>query len=67
MTQVLIKDEKYTGKFVAIKDMRKPKILSSGNDPQSVYKKAVQCGCDEPVILFVPEKSSPQTYSLSYR
>ncbi|MDD2703451.1 MAG: DUF5678 domain-containing protein [Candidatus Omnitrophica bacterium] len=66
MTQVLIKDKKYTGKFVAIKNARKPVIVSSGKDPQSVYKKALRCGCSEPVIFFVPEKNAGQTYSFGF-
>ncbi|MFA5362928.1 MAG: DUF5678 domain-containing protein [Candidatus Omnitrophota bacterium] len=67
MTQILIKDEKYTGKFVAIKDLRTPKIISSGKDPQSVYKKALRSGCCEPVIFFVPEKHQDRTYSHGFR
>lgn len=67
MTQALIKDEKYAGKYVAIRDMRKPVIVSCGKDPQAVYKKAVQSGCREPVIFFVPEKKPAQTYLFGFR
>ncbi len=67
MTQVLIKDDKYTGKFVAIRDPRSPRIVSSGKDPQSVYRKALRSGCSAPVIFFVPEKNPDQTYAFGFR
>jgi len=37
-------------------------IISAGNDPLKVYKKAKENGADEPVIFYVPEKESTHIY-----
>lgn len=42
MPEVLIKEEKFSGKFVAIRDMKNPEVISSGKDPKEVYEKAVK-------------------------
>lgn len=62
MEQVLIKETKYGGQYVAIKDFDSPIILASGDDPQKVYDEAVNKGYLEPVILYIPAKDMVQIY-----
>lgn len=62
MEQVLIKDKKYSGQYVAIKDYNEPTVISHGDDPQKIYEEAIQRGYPEPVILFVPSKDMVQIY-----
>ncbi len=62
MEQVLIKEKKYEGQYVAIKDYDDPVVLASGDEPQAIYDSAVLQGCADPVILFVPAKNMVQIY-----
>jgi len=62
MEQVLIKDRKYNGRYVAIKDFNDNTVISDGPDPQQAYQKAVEKGFNYPVILFIPLKDMVQIY-----
>ena len=62
MENVLIKDKKYSGQYVVIKDMDDPEVISYGEDPQTIYNEAVSKGYSEPVILFVPKDDIVQIY-----
>ena len=62
MEQVLIKEEKYCGKYIAIKELKQPVVIASGKDPKEVYEEAVKKGCAEPIIVFVPLKDMVQIY-----
>jgi len=62
MDQVLIKEEKYCGQYVALKDYGNPEIIASGKDPGQVYDAAVKDGFLDPVIVFVPDKNMVQIY-----
>lgn len=62
MEQVLIKDKKYNGRYVTIKDFSDPTVISDGKDPQEAYEKALKKGFVNPVILFVPVKDMVQIY-----
>ncbi len=62
MEQTLLKDTKYNGRYVALRDFNDPTVLADGGDPQEVYAQAVKNGCAEPVILFVPSKDMVQIY-----
>lgn len=63
MEQVLIKDKKYSGQYVALADFDKTSVISHGKDPQKVHEQAVKKGYREPVIVFVPTKNLVQIYS----
>ena len=62
MEQVLIKDRKYSGQYVVIKDLNDSTIITHGDDPKTVYEEAVKKGFLEPIILFVPNKDMVQIY-----
>jgi hypothetical protein len=62
MTQVLIKDKKYRGRYVAIKDFGKNTVVGDGDTPQEAYEKALHKGCKEPVVIFVPLNDVVQIY-----
>jgi len=62
MALTLIKDKRYTGKYVALEDFGNTVVISSGETPQDVYEKAVQKGCKNPVIVYVPLKNLVQIY-----
>jgi len=62
MEQILIKDKKYYGHYVAIEDFKKPVIICYGKDPNQVYEDAIKKGYPEPVIIFIPTKNMVQIY-----
>ena len=62
MEQVLIKENKYNGRYVATKDFGESAVIADGKDPKEVYDKAVKLGYSNPVILFIPAKDMVQIY-----
>ncbi|MBN1383918.1 MAG: hypothetical protein JW983_03425 [Elusimicrobia bacterium] len=62
MQNILIRDKKYLGQYVAIKDFDKPVVVAHGKNPKTVQKSATKKGFAEPVILFVPTKGMVQIY-----
>ncbi len=54
MEQVLIKEQKFEGKYVALQDIDHPSPIADGISPDEVYKAAVQKGFVDPLILYVP-------------
>ena len=62
MEQVLIKENKYNGRYVAIKDFNDATVISDGKYPKEVYDNAIKQGCPNPVILFIPAKDMVQMY-----
>jgi len=62
MEQTLIKESKYNGRYVAIRDFEDGTVISDGNSPQEAYEKAIEKGFNGPVILFVPYKDMVQIY-----
>ena len=51
---VLIREEGYEGKYVALRSLSDRTVIASGDDPEIVMKKARVQSADEPAILFVP-------------
>jgi len=62
MEQVLIKENKYNDRYVAIEDFGDSIVIADGKDPKEVYDKAVKKGYSNPVILFIPAKDMVQIY-----
>lgn len=62
MEQTLIKDEKYSGRYVAIGDFHDATVVADGQSPQEAYDNAVKNGHKDPVIIFVPETGVVQIY-----
>lgn len=62
MGNVLVKDEKYSGRFIALKDFNDNTVIVDGKNPKEVLDKAISKGYQNPVILFVPIKDMVQIY-----
>jgi hypothetical protein len=62
MEQTLIRERKYNGRYVALKDFDDHVVIADGNDPQEVYELAVKKGYPDPVIIYVPLKDMVQIY-----
>ncbi len=62
MVQVLVKDRKYAGKYVAINDFDSSKVVAAGETPYEAYTRAIFKKCMNPVIMFIPLKDLVQIY-----
>lgn len=62
MQQALIKEKKYRGNYVAIKDIKHSKVISSGKDPKKVRDEAVKKGFDDPLVVYVPRENMVQIF-----
>jgi hypothetical protein len=62
MANTLIKDEKYNGKYVALKDFADQTVVADGKNPGEAFENATKKGYQNPVILFVPSKDMVQIY-----
>ncbi len=62
MLQVLINDNKHSGRYVAIEDFGSKEVITDGESPNDVYLEAVDKGYENPVIFFVPLKDMVQIY-----
>ncbi len=54
MVQTLIKQKKFYGKYVALRDFNNPTPIADGKNPDEVYARAVKKGCSSPMIIYVP-------------
>lgn len=54
---VLVKDEKYEGKYVAMKSILDQEVVSYGDNPVDVVNEAKQQGFDSPLLAYVPPKN----------
>lgn len=62
---VLVKDiDKYSGKYVAIRDFTDKNVVSCGDDAVSVFNDAVRTGIEDPVIFYVPKKGVVHIYCI---
>ena len=62
MEHVLIKEQKFEGKYVALQDIDHPLPIADGESPDEVYNSAVKKGFIDPLILYVPLHSMVQIY-----
>ena len=53
---VLVKNKKYEGKYVAMPSFNDRKVIASGKDATKVFERASQKGYNTPVILYAPKK-----------
>jgi len=60
--QVLISEEGYEGKYVALRSMSDRTVIASGDDPEAVMKEVREQGADNPVIFFVPSHDITLVY-----
>ena len=62
MSDVLLKDSKYEGQFVAIRDFDDPVVIANDKTPDKVYAKAAKLGVENPVVFYVPIKGRVYIY-----
>lgn len=62
MAQVLLKDSKYEGRFVAIRDFDDAVVIADGKNPDEAYNKAFKKGVRNPVVFYVPIKGMVHIY-----
>ena len=62
MEQILLKEKKYNGRYVALKDYSSHAVIADGKEPQDAYEAAIKKGCADPVILYVPVKGMVHIY-----
>ena len=60
--QVLIAEEGYEGKYVALRSFLDRSVIASGNDPKIVMAQAHEQGINNPVLFFVPEQDATFVY-----
>ena len=59
---VLVSDEKYEGKYVALRSFINKEVVAFGDDPTNVMKTARGKGVQNPVLFFVPEHDMTLIY-----
>ena len=62
MEQILIKEKKFEGRYVALQDIDHPSPVADGKSPEEVYESAVKKGFSDPLILYVPLHGMVQIY-----
>ncbi|MBF0532849.1 MAG: hypothetical protein HQL23_07130 [Candidatus Omnitrophica bacterium] len=62
MKQILIKEKKFEGKYVALRDLNHPIPLADGDNAEDVYNAAVHLGTKNPLLLYVPAEGMVQIY-----
>ena len=54
--------EKYQGLYVTTCSFQSKDVLTSSSDPAIAYNAAKEQGCDDPVLLFVPDNNMTYIY-----
>lgn len=62
MTQTLIKEDKYEGKYVALVSFDDHRVIGVGAFPNEAYNNAKEKGFKDPVIVYVPHKDAVLIY-----
>ena len=66
MIHTLIKQKKFYGRYVALKDFDNPQPVADGKNPDQVYKAAVKKGYSHPMLVYVPKEGMVQIYAANY-
>ncbi len=59
---ILVKDKKYEGQYVALWSLTNKEVVASGDDPSEVIRQARAKGSVAPVIVFIPEADMTLIY-----
>ncbi len=59
---VLVKEQRYRGRYVAVDSFSKGKVVASGKDPAVVARKAEKKDVKSPVVIFVPGENLTHIY-----
>jgi hypothetical protein len=62
MEKVMIKTDKYNGRYVAMKSFDDHTVVGVGDDPETAIKDATSKGYKNPVLLYIPEKELVHIY-----
>lgn len=62
MAKVLVKTDRYNGRYVAMKSFNDTRIVGSGKDPETALKQATAKGFKDPVLVYIPEKEMVHIY-----
>lgn len=62
MSQALVANRKYQGKYVAFDDSHDNKIVAYGQNAGVVIEKARQRGVNVPSVVFVPKEDTAYVY-----
>jgi len=62
MKQVLVKEKKYQGQYVAVKNIRNTRVIASGSNLKTTLEKALKKGVKKPLLIYVPEKDTVHIY-----
>lgn len=62
MAKVLVKTDRYNGRYVAMKSFTNSTIVGSGEDPETALKEAAEKGFKDPVLVYIPEKEMVHIY-----
>jgi len=53
---ILIADEKYEGKYVALRSVVEQEVVAFGDNPVTVVDEAKKDGATSPLLIYVPKK-----------
>ncbi|MCD4830230.1 MAG: DUF5678 domain-containing protein [Anaerohalosphaeraceae bacterium] len=62
MSQVLVADKRYQGKYVAFDPLKGKDVVAFGEDVGDVINKARGKGVGEPAVVFVPKDNTAYIY-----
>ena len=62
MSKVLIKTNRYNGRYVAMKGFDDHTVVGSGEDPETALQEAESKGYQEAVLVYIPEKEMIHIY-----
>ncbi len=62
VTKVLVKTDKFKGRYVALKSFKDNTVVGSGKGPKTALKEAERKGFKDPVLVYVPEKEFVHIY-----
>ncbi len=62
MSQVLVADKRYQGKYVAYDPRKGKEVVAFGDDVGDVINNAREKGVGEPAIVFVPKDDTAYVY-----
>jgi len=60
--QVLVREKKYEGKYVALESYTNNRVVASGDTPLQVANDAEKNGVTHPVIIFIPKEKMAHIY-----
>ena len=62
MPQVLVRDEKYEGSYVAFSTYADRDVVAYASTAIETYRKAQKEGVDSPIVVFIPEGDTTYIY-----